>query len=482
MTAQQRLQQLATDWAQSSGCCTALFVYGSAARPSLSPAGDLDLACIALAGVAPSEVLSSFETALRNRGIAVLFSARSGTRGLRTYWVGASPDRVDLLVAEDPSDLDWIVDAIDVEAPRLSLLWAVEPNRYRDLQNRAVMARNQGEELARNALATEEIEKFLVAFDAASRAHAESDGYRFYFQYNLALGRLARIVQLTRRGAYSLYLPRDLMASAMSLEEQVQFRKLGGTLYLPEAAAKKNLISEAFLVAVQEAQRILGLDVDVSSIGGFLTQVIRRDYFLNVRDISIHCGGTILPGRLLRASALARYTGSPELKDLFLREQVTDVVDLRLPREVEKMPYSEDDLRGTNYFACPVSADPQDGEHSTYIQQLLSNRESLAKAMRVLLVAKGATIIHCHAGKDRTGWVCALIQLLCNAQQEHIMRDYMASRSDVSPEKIGGFIAEVRNRGGAVEVLTAAGLALSEVEGLRLRFAADHPHAGEQAT
>lgn len=83
----------------------------------------------------------------------------------------------------------------------------------------------------------------MVAFEACSAAHARSDAYAFYFHYNLALGRLARIIQMVRGGAEHLYLPRHLTSSLMPLEEQTNFWGLAGTLYLPEALERKRALA-----------------------------------------------------------------------------------------------------------------------------------------------------------------------------------------------------------------------------------------------
>jgi protein-tyrosine phosphatase len=37
-------------------------------------------------------------------------------------------------------------------------------------------------------------------------------------------------------------------------------------------------------------------------------------------------------------------------------------------------------------------------------------------------------LVHCSAGKDRTGVVCALIHAVCGVSQEHILEDFMLTR------------------------------------------------------
>ena len=51
--------------------------------------------------------------------------------------------------------------------------------------------------------------------------------------------------------------------------------------------------------------------------------------------------------------------------------------------------------------------------------------EGLAEGLRATLSSDGPVLIHCTEGKDRTGFVCALLEGLCGASYEEIRCDYM---------------------------------------------------------
>lgn len=51
--------------------------------------------------------------------------------------------------------------------------------------------------------------------------------------------------------------------------------------------------------------------------------------------------------------------------------------------------------------------------------------ESVAEAMRAVLTEDGPFLIHCTEGKDRTGFVCLLVEALAGASAEELERDYM---------------------------------------------------------
>lgn len=52
---------------------------------------------------------------------------------------------------------------------------------------------------------------------------------------------------------------------------------------------------------------------------------------------------------------------------------------------------------------------------------------SLAQGMRFLIDREGPYLIHCNEGKDRTGFVCALLECLMGATIDEVVDDYMES-------------------------------------------------------
>lgn len=63
--------------------------------------------------------------------------------------------------------------------------------------------------------------------------------------------------------------------------------------------------------------------------------------------------------------------------------------------------------------------------------------QKIAQTCRVLTQVQGPFYIHCTEGKDRTGFVCILLEALAGASTEEITEDYMASYAnyfDLTPE------------------------------------------------
>ena len=73
-------------------------------------------------------------------------------------------------------------------------------------------------------------------------------------------------------------------------------------------------------------------------------------------------------------------------------------------------------------------------------------------------------MIHCQAGKDRTGSVCALIGLLLGESDEVLESEYLESEMDADVRNIRSFIATVRECGGAEEFLLSCGVSTQTIE------------------
>ncbi len=171
----------------------------------------------------------------------------------------------------------------------------------------------------------------------------------------------------------------------------------------------------------------------------------RADYasdeqFANFRTLS---------GGKLRANFL--YRGASPVDDsrkraaiadaLVAQHGIVDVVDLADTR---------DEMEG--YFAAEGfsseytrglyerGADVVLGMSSDY--DAAAYKEGVAAGMRHLLEYGGPAYIHCMEGKDRTGFVCALVEALAGASYEEMCADYMTTyanyyniTADATPER-----------------------------------------------
>ncbi|WP_375424852.1 tyrosine-protein phosphatase [uncultured Friedmanniella sp.] len=192
---------------------------------------------------------------------------------------------------------------------------------------------------------------------------------------------------------------------------------------------------------------------------------IDADGLVNLRDVGgipTTDGGTIAPGRLLRSDNLQDLTEDDV--SALLGRGLSDVVDLRSDYEAEmegptllsKHPEvsvhqlslfrewregvgedKDEAADGDRPEVLPEEALPWvDLEPSVeignevashYLSYLMDRPDSVLEALRVIAGAPGATLVHCAAGKDRTGTIVALALTLAGADREAVIADYAAS-------------------------------------------------------
>lgn len=205
-------------WARCSHDVLALFWYGSFSTGRSTSGSDLDVALL----LAPKADVATLQQKIRILlAEDVRLALADASRNRVTCFLGSKLLKVECVLATNPEELAWLADSQDVPAPRLVLAYE------RDGAGKVLIERAARPCTAdATALADQEVDKFLEGFEACSRAHHRSDAYSFYFHYNLALGRLARLVQISRYQPERLYLPPQLTNTRLRLEERRTFIEL----------------------------------------------------------------------------------------------------------------------------------------------------------------------------------------------------------------------------------------------------------------
>jgi protein-tyrosine phosphatase len=222
---------------------------------------------------------------------------------------------------------------------------------------------------------------------------------------------------------------------------------------------------------------------------------------VNMRDVGGYPtsdGGTVRWRTLLRSDALSRLddTGRAALAGFGLRT----VVDLRTSEEAENAPSALDGTSARVFHVPLLRAEDFDGlppELAEVYRRMVDNRgEALARAVGTLATADALPgLVHCSAGKDRTGLVVALVLDLLGVPDEIIAADYATSAENLDTEAAhvvsqiqaitGGYrvdlgllgsppelilqsLARVRGQAGSViSYLVRHGLPRDAIEGLR---------------
>ncbi|MBS4727869.1 tyrosine-protein phosphatase [Mycobacterium sp. SM1] len=234
----------------------------------------------------------------------------------------------------------------------------------------------------------------------------------------------------------------------------------------------------------------------------------------NFRDVAESVDG-LRPGRLFRSSELSRL--HDDGRAALTRLGVTDVADLRSPREVARRGAGRVP-DGVDIHLLPfpdLGADQADANgtapHEQAFRQLLAeNRddepperaaarymieeyrrfptangaEHAVRQVISLLAAGRSLLAHCFAGKDRTGFIVAVVLEAIGVERDAILADYLRS-NDAAPclrSRILEMVTQRADAGLTPEVVTFVEARLcGEVLGVREEYLAAARQAIDQS-
>jgi len=174
---------------------------------------------------------------------------------------------------------------------------------------------------------------------------------------------------------------------------------------------------------------------------------------VNLRDFGGYTtadGRTVRRGRLFRSGTLAHLTA--EAQRQFVELGVRLICDLRRPEEQaeEPTPFPPDVLRRLEIPIDPGSAISLRSQLSAADLALKEridfmvaiNRElardhagDYARMFEALLeLEEGGFLVHCAAGKDRTGFACALILHALGVPEDTVLEDYLLTNQHLDIE------------------------------------------------
>ncbi|HXL59862.1 MAG TPA: tyrosine-protein phosphatase [Mycobacterium sp.] len=212
----------------------------------------------------------------------------------------------------------------------------------------------------------------------------------------------------------------------------------------------------------------------------------------NFRDVAEATG--VRPGRFFRSSELSRLDDGG--RELIRRLGITDVADLRSPREVERRgPGQVPDGVAVHLLPFPdLSAVDGEAPHEATFQKMMSEKSddedvavaagrfmteeylrfpTLGGAQRAvrqvisLLANERPVITHCFAGKDRTGFTVATVLEAIGVDRDAILTDFLRSNDAVSQLR-ARILESVRDKSETPEMFTFAEARLTdEVLGVR---------------
>ncbi|MBK9733185.1 MAG: tyrosine-protein phosphatase [Chitinophagaceae bacterium] len=321
------------------------------------------------------------------------------------------------------------------------------------------------------------IDKFVYEFESCSGMHRRSDGYQFYYFYNIALHVAIQLNHLSKGLRKFNFLPKYFIANILKKEEQPSFYDLKGTLFLPEANRQKRFLLDFFYGSIEN----LAVAEKLKEVKEFCEWLYDRDFLWNFRDISTH-NPKIKMGRVFRSATMTLFQNESRFDDLLKAMNIRTVIDLRADKEIEEERYSDQSLSKFNYVKAQLDPwnqpewfkrDHHQGtnEEIAYRFFALGCADKIKKAMEAIVAERsGSVAIHCFAGKDRTGIFISLLHLLAKAPQEAIDADYLASEVDVKLHRLNLVLDIIKEKGGIEAYLAYCGLSVDQIALLKQKL------------
>lgn len=164
----------------------------------------------------------------------------------------------------------------------------------------------------------------------------------------------------------------------------------------------------------------------------------------NFRDLGGHTnadGRVVRNGHVFRSGSLHRMTEAD--RAVLARLGVTTVVDLRRPDEVARHP-PPTGIGAVRHLPLEIEEPPTPreplgpvpdhlGEEYLELATADAGRGAIAASFRVIADPGQRVVIHCYAGKDRTGIVAALLLASLGVDDAAIVADYTASDAAIEP-------------------------------------------------
>ena len=208
-------------------------------------------------------------------------------------------------------------------------------------------------------------------------------------------------------------------------------------------------------------------------------------------------------GTVYRSAKLSTISAADKAK--LAAAGITDIIDLRTPAVAKGSP--DPAIKGATHHAVnvyavyrtPAAPSRSVAAAKSHMRGLYrgfvakpAQRAKIAEALTLVANADGPVLIHCTEGKDRTGWLAALMQLNAGASSKQVLSEYLKSNSyraaaikkaptaakrallKVEAGYLNAGLSELKKRYGGLDGYLRDGLGLSTatIEALRAKLSA----------
>jgi protein tyrosine/serine phosphatase/predicted nucleotidyltransferase len=470
-----KIDQLQKMFPKVKGIDVAL-LYGSFGRNEATPNSDIDIQLL---------VNKDFETSILKDQLQKLFHNEIQTirevamRNKVVAYLKSQP-KIEFAICTNISEIDRNYVGSEITDFSQTVLYQRVPQLYdigsylaqliRDYNNNKTEQQNEKQ-------ITDLVDKFIYEFESCSGMHRRSDGYQFYFFYNIALQVAIQLNHLSKGYSKFNFLPKYFIANILTKEEQETFYNLKGTLFLPEANQQKRKLLDFFYAAIETKVKPEKLE----EVKKFCEWLYHRDFLWNFRDISTH-NSKIKSGRIYRTATMTLFQHENRFDELLNEKQIKTVIDLRADKEIEELPYHEQTLSKFKYIKAQLDPWNQPewfkekhhqgtNEEIAYRFFAIGCNDQIKNAMEAIINEEiGSVAVHCFAGKDRTGIFITMLHLLADTPMEIIYADYLASEVDVKISRLNLVLNIITEKGGIEPYLLSCGLTDNQISKLKQKL------------
>lgn len=470
-----KIDQLQKMFPKVKGIDVAL-LYGSFGRNEATPNSDIDIQLL---------VNKDFETSILKDQLQKLFHNEIQTirevamRNKVVAYLKSQP-KIEFAICTNISEIDRNYVGSEITDFSQTVLYQRVPQLYdigsylaqliRDYNNNKTEQQNEKQ-------ITDLVDKFIYEFESCSGMHRRSDGYQFYFFYNIALQVAIQLNHLSKGYSKFNFLPKYFIANILTKEEQETFYNLKGTLFLPEANQQKRKLLDFFYAAIETKVKPEKLE----EVKKFCEWLYHRDFLWNFRDISTH-NSKIKSGRIYRTATMTIFQHENRFDELLNEKQIKTVIDLRADKEIEELPYHEQTLSKFKYIKAQLDPWNQPewfkekhhqgtNEEIAYRFFAIGCNDQIKNAMEAIINEEiGSVAVHCFAGKDRTGIFITMLHLLADTPMEIIYADYLASEVDVKISRLNIVLNIITEKGGIEPYLLSCGLTDNQISKLKQKL------------
>lgn len=192
--------------------------------------------------------------------------------------------------------------------------------------------------------------------------------------------------------------------------------------------------------------------LEIASVANF------RDVAGDGKGLLLADGSRMAVGVIFRSGKLAPISKAD--RERLAKAGVTDIYDLRTPKVIANSPDPAIDgaeHHEVNIFAVYATPPVKPTSVAAAIEHMrqmnrsfvtdADQRAAIAVVLTSIAENHGPVVVHCSEGKDRTGWISAMLQSVAGAGERAVMNEYLASNT-YRRDLIERDVAKARKSGG----------------------------------